>query len=278
MSFAVTPYGYEKQAVGQLIAALGRGARATAATAAGAKDFVKNTYNPGFSQLRQQLRTGHRVSRLYPPGSPAAVRAEQRMPIRRDWDAGRQQRANEIAAAEFQPSTGSMRNAGGFYSQNVAAVHPSVTDPQWIRKIMRHELGHAIQHRRPVQNSFQGLINRLNDPEKSFEAIAILNKLNPGTSVSNFIKTERARWRSQLGHYLAEIHSEAVAKRGFGRQTLNALRYVLDPNFFHAKLYGDPWRYLALKVPTYSGFAYGGNALYKYLMDLYSRLTSSNNK
>ena len=76
MSFAVTPYGYEKQAVGQLIAALGRGARATAATAAGAKAFVKNTYNPGVSQLRQQLRTGRRVSRVYPPDSPAGVRAK----------------------------------------------------------------------------------------------------------------------------------------------------------------------------------------------------------
>ena len=237
MPFAVTPYGYEKQAVGQLIAALGRGARATAATAAGAKDFVKNTYNPGFTELRSSLKNMPRVyfdnarplsapvsklltsdnteklrelTRAYYQQQLASPSAQKQIANfrkqvatlspreRRDWV------TSTIIPRDFQTAAGG--NAGGVYTfGGVAHVSPYLTKLR-AKQIMRHELLHGHQFNTKNPRSLQAFAGRLAAADPA-----------------------AAPMRNALGTYLTELNAFAGMSRKPAGQLVNALKFMFDP-------------------------------------------------
>lgn len=171
--------------------------------------FVRNTFRPGFSELRNSLRNTARVYNssaedLLQPAFSAASRG----PV------FQRQAARNLRGIQ-ELNNGYNVGASGQYITRAGT--PDVATSLFPRgtpsanTVMRHELTHGLQAHTKQLNSLPGMIQQLRQA--------------PGP------------WRQAAGHLLAEVSSNAAEARAIPQQIRNGFRFLTSPE--NARYYSN---------------------------------------
>lgn len=145
----------------------------------GSRSFVKNTLRPGVGQLKKSLQDVSKETVALPYGMNGGYRPSD----------------NRILVSSSLASNGFTTRP-----ENTALV----------KRLLRHESIHALQHVKPLKNSLQGFISRLlYTPEG--------------------LPVRKDSWRRALGTYLAEVQAHAAEAKSVPGQFYNGAKFMANP-------------------------------------------------
>ncbi|NBO19739.1 MAG: hypothetical protein EBV03_11075 [Proteobacteria bacterium] len=201
---------------GKDIANAGRNVVNTAAnTAMAPVNFVRNTFRPGFGELRSALRNTSRVyarpdslltdvSRTRTPGPWRNAPRTADAPYGVVPPAAVRNSARSMSGDARLADTARNGAGGTYFADRNVATSLSPRNTVAGRETMRHELGHAFQANTAQPNSLQGWIQEMRNPQNS-------------------------PWRQAAGHMLAEVNSNAAQAKSIPGQISNGLKFLTDP-------------------------------------------------
>jgi len=168
-------------------------------------EFLKNTFYPGASLLKNRLANTARVysNSSFNPESLANAKG---------------QAGERLLNSSFYSNLADKvknRPLGNYYPKHNVAVARAPIGSAQGKSVMRHELTHGVQHNTPqYENSFNGVLARMNNSE------------NP--------------WMKALSTYGQELGAHSAQGKGLMDQLMRGGKFILSPERAKAysKMYG----------------------------------------